>query len=77
MIFYATYAEPQTSAGNISTFTPATAAASQVDLLCSKLECTTKPGAGEATLAFKHALSEIIVKAKNSNSNLKIYEPIP
>lgn len=70
--FYATYAETQTAAGQISSFTPATAAASQVDLLCSKLECTTKPAAGEATLAFKHALSEIIVKAKNSNSSLKI-----
>lgn len=72
MIFYATYAAPQSSAGQISSFTPATAANSQVDLLCSKLECTTKPAQGEATLAFKHALSEIIVKAKNSNANLKI-----
>lgn len=72
MIFYATYAGTQTAAGQIGSFTPATAAASQVDLLCSKLECTSKPSAGEATLAFKHALSEIIVKAKNSNSNLKI-----
>lgn len=72
MTFYATYAGTQTAAGQISSFTPANAAASQVDLLCSKLECTTKPAAGEATLAFKHALSEIIVQAKNSNSNLKI-----
>lgn len=72
MIFYATYAAPQSSAGQISSFTPATAAGSQVDLLCSKLECTTKPATGEAILAFKHALSEIIVQAKNSNANLKI-----
>lgn len=72
MTFYATYAGTQTAAGQISSFTPATAAASQVDLLCSKLECTSKPAAGEATLAFKHALSEIIVQAKNSNANLKI-----
>lgn len=72
MIFYATYAANQTAAGQISTFAPANAAASQVDLLCSKLECTSKPTTGEATLAFKHALSEIIVQAKNSNSNLKI-----
>ena len=71
--FYATYAGTQTAAGAISSFTPADEAASQVDLLCSKLECTAKPASGEATLAFKHALSEIIVKAKNSNSNLKIY----
>ena len=72
MIFYATSAANQTAAGQISTFAPDNAAASQVDLLCSKLECTSKPAAGEATLAFKHALSEIIVQAKNSNSNLKI-----
>ena len=72
MIFYATYAEDQTAAGQISSFTPESDAEDQVDLLCSKLECTSKPSAGEATLAFKHALSEIIVKAKNSNSNLKI-----
>lgn len=72
MIFYATYAGSQTSAGNISAFTPNATAASQVDLLCAKLECTSKPATGEAQLAFKHALSEIIVQAKNSNSNLKI-----
>ena len=72
MIFYATYEGTQTTAGNISSFTPANAAASQKDLLCSKLECTSKPTAGEATLAFKHALSEIIVKVKNGNANLKI-----
>lgn len=72
MIFYATSAGTQTSAGAISSFSPNAAAASQVDLLCAKLECTSKPSAGEATLAFKHALSEIIVQAKNSNANLKI-----
>ncbi len=72
MTFYATSAGTQTSAGAISSFSPAVAAASQVDLLCAKLECTSKPASGEATLAFKHALSEIIVQAKNSNSNLKV-----
>lgn len=72
MTFYATSAGTQTSAGAISSFSPNTAAASQVDLLCAKLECTSKPASGEATLAFKHALSEIIVQAKNSNSNLKV-----
>ena len=72
MVFYSTYEGTQTSAGNISSFSPAAAAASQKDLLCSKLECESKPAAGEAVLAFKHALSEIIVQAKNSNENLKI-----
>lgn len=72
MTFYATFNESQTSAGNISAFTPNASAASQVDLLCAKLDCTSKPATGEAQLAFKHALSEIIVQAKNSNSNLKI-----
>jgi hypothetical protein len=73
MTFYATYEGTQTAAGEISAFTPANAAASQKDLLCAKLECTSKPSLGEATLAFKHALSEIIVTAKNSNTHLKIY----
>lgn len=72
MTFYATYAGTQTAAGQISSFTPETDADDQVDLLCSKLECSTKPAAGEAVLAFKHALSEIVVQAKNSNSNLNI-----
>jgi len=72
MTFYATYAGNQTTAGNISPFSPDNNAANQVDLLCAKLECTAKPSTGEATLAFKHALSEVIVTVKNSNANLKI-----
>lgn len=72
MAFYATSAGTQSSAGQISSFAPNDAAASQGDLLCAKLEVTSKPSTGEAVLAFKHALSQIIVKAKNSNSNLKV-----
>ncbi len=73
LTFYATFNGAQTTAGNISTFTPNAAAESQVDLLCAKLAVSSKPDAGEiTTLNFKHALTQVEVKALNSNNTLKI-----
>lgn len=57
-------------------FTPETAVASQVDFIAAKLEgvdCSATTGT--QNLPFTHALSQIIIKAKNSNAGYvyKVY----
>jgi len=71
MTFYATYGGvTQTAGGVFAGFTPATAAASQIDLLVAKHISTSKEAS--VVLNFRHALSQIAVKVKNSNANLKV-----
>ncbi len=62
--------------GVIEDYSPAAAAASQMDVLLAKEEYSSKPSenstAGAAKLNFRHILSQIVVQAKNSNPNLKV-----
>lgn len=70
--FYASYGADQTAAGVITGFAPSTSG-THYDLLTANLAVTAKPAAGAAAgaLAFKHALSQIEVKVKNTNANLE------
>lgn len=70
--FYASYGADQTAAGVVAAFAPSTSG-THYDLLTANLAVTSKPAAGAAAgaLAFKHALSQIEVKVKNTNSNLE------
>ncbi len=70
--FYASYGADQTAAGVITGFAPSTSG-THYDLLTANLGVTSKPAAGVAAgaLAFKHALSQIEVKVKNTNANLE------
>lgn len=65
--FYATYGVTQTEDGqfSLSGFDGGT------DILFAKKVYTAKPSGGKATLNFRHALSEIVVKVKNSNASLQ------
>ena len=74
MTFTAIYGATQKAddPGVIEDFTPASAVASQVDVLVAKKAVTASPGSGGVVLNFRHALSQVIVKAKNTNANLKI-----
>lgn len=57
-------------AGNFTGYEPATLAANQEDILIAKHVSTSKES--PVRMNFRHALSQIIVKAKNSNANLKV-----
>jgi hypothetical protein len=70
--FYATYGGvTQTAGGVFAGFTPNSAVASQVDLLVAKTIRTSGAEGGAVVLNFRHALSQIAVKVKNTNPNLK------
>lgn len=58
------------TAGQISDYTPAAAAANQVDILLAKHTSSTKES--PVVMNFRHALSQIVVNAKNSNPNIKV-----
>ena len=74
MTFTAIYGATQKAdnPGVIDDYTPATAAASQVDVLVAKKAVTANPGATGVELEFRHALSQVVVKVKNTEPNLKI-----
>lgn len=60
--------------GKISAFAPETASADQVDVLFAKTKVEDVTAAIKSTgvvLNFRHALSEVIVKVKNSNDQMK------
>lgn len=59
-----------TTAGNFTGYVPATLAANQEDILIAKHVSTSKES--PVRMNFRHALSQIIVKAKNSNANLQV-----
>ena len=54
------------------TFTPSTVLAEQEDLVAACAEDQTQPVSGATALSFNHYLTQVIVKAKNSNANYKI-----
>ena len=56
--------------GNIDDFTPAAAAASQKDVLLARHTSSTKES--PVAMNFRHALSQIYVRVKNSNPNLEV-----
>ena len=70
LTFTAIYGATQTdgTAGNIVNYSPATAAASQMDVMVAKKEVTAKEAS--VVLNFRHALSQIEVKVKNSDASL-------
>ena len=74
MTFTAIYGATQiaNTPGAIDDYTPATTAASQVDVLVAKKAVTSNPGSTGVVLDFRHALSQIVVKVKNTNANLKL-----
>ena len=74
MTFTAIYGATQKAdnPGVIDDYTPATAAAAQVDVLVAKKAVTSNPGSAGVVLDFRHALSQIVVKVKNTNANLKL-----
>jgi hypothetical protein len=57
-------------AGQISNYSPAATAASQVDILLAKHTSSTNES--PVAMNFRHALSQIVVNAKNTNPNLKV-----
>jgi hypothetical protein len=65
--FYATYGVEQTGDGafSLSSF------AGETDILFAKTVYAAKPSGGTATMNFRHALSEIVVQAKNTNAGLQ------
>lgn len=68
--FTATYGGvTQTAGGTFAGFTPNTNASAQIDLLVAKHKSESKEN--PVLLNFRHALSQIVVKLKNSNNNLK------
>ena len=54
--------------GMIDDYSPATAAASQIDVMVAKKEVTAKET--KVLLNFRHALSQIVVNVKNTNAAL-------
>ncbi len=74
MTFWAIYGATQKTddPGVIETFLPATAAASQVDVLLAKEESDAAKTSTGQVLNFRHLLSMIDVKVKNTNPRLKI-----
>lgn len=70
MTFTAIYGGTQVvgTPGKVTAFTPAAAAASQMDLMVARKEVTAKES--PVALNFRHALSQIVVQVKNSNANL-------
>ncbi|MBQ8157626.1 MAG: fimbrillin family protein [Prevotella sp.] len=74
LTFTAIYGATQiaNTAGAIDDYTPAAAATSQVDVLVAKRAITSSPGSTGVVLDFRHALSQIVVKVKNTNANLKL-----
>lgn len=66
--FYATYGATQSAKGQIASATYD----GEEDVLFAKTEVSTKPDGGVSTMNFRHALSEIDVKAKNTNSGLEV-----
>ena len=70
--FTAIWGTTQTAgtAGNFTLYSPATAAASQKDILVAKHASATKEN--PVLLNFRHALSQIFVKVQNTNANLKV-----
>lgn len=74
MTFTAIYGATQKAdnPGVIDHYTPEAAAASQVDVLVAKKAVTSNPGSTGVVLDFRHALSQIVVKVKNTNANLKL-----
>lgn len=59
--------------GTISAFTPAAEVASQVDVLFAKTKVENVSAQFKSTgvvLNFRHALSQVVVKVKNSNPNM-------
>lgn len=70
--FTAIWGATQTAgtAGNITSYSPDAAAANQKDILVAKHVSNTKES--PVLLNFRHALSQIIVQAKNTNPSLKV-----
>lgn len=70
MTFTAIYGATQstTTPGSIEGYSPATAAASQMDVMVAKKEVTAKET--PVVLNFRHALSQIVVNVKNTNAAL-------
>ena len=66
--FFATYGATQSAAGQLASATYD----GETDILFAKKEFEAKPSDGVGTLNFRHALSEIEVKAKNSNASLEV-----
>lgn len=62
-------ANKQSAAGTVA-HAPHTAAASQTDMLFAKHKSIAKEA--PVVLNFRHALSQIVVQAKNTNPNLKV-----
>lgn len=58
------------TAGNFTGYTPDAAAANQEDILIAKHVSSTKES--PVVMNFRHALSQIVVNAKNTNPNLKV-----
>ena len=58
--------------GIIEDFSPASSAGSQVDVLVAKTEVTSDAGTSGVPLTFYHALSQVIVKVKNTNADLNL-----
>lgn len=58
------------TAGNFTGYAPNATASNQEDILIAKHVSTSKES--PVRMNFRHALSQIIVKAKNSNANLKV-----
>ena len=59
-----------TTAGNFTGYTPDAAAANQEDILIAKHTSASKES--PVLLNFRHALSQIVVQAKNTNPSLKV-----
>lgn len=70
MVFTAFVNGTQTSEGVVEGFAPAADAADQVDLMVAKHTATARED--QVNLNFRHALSIVNVKAKNSSANLKV-----
>lgn len=70
MTFTAIYGGNQVDGtpGKVEEFSPAAAAASQMDLMVARKELTAKET--PVVLNFRHALSQIVVQVKNTNANL-------
>lgn len=68
MTFTAIYGATQSAAGSIASYSPAAAAASQMDVMVAQKAVTAK--VSPVVLNFRHALSQIVVNVKNTNANL-------
>ena len=70
MTFTAIYGATHSTStvGMVDDYSPANAAASQMDVMVAKKEVTAK--VSPVVLNFRHALSQIVVNVKNTNANL-------